>query len=90
MNRFLNFNEMITPSIILIIYWCGIASIIIGGIGSIIGASHFGFNIGAFLLSIIGMAACVVGWRVWCELMLVIFSINGKLHTIEKNCGRTL
>ncbi len=75
MKKFLNFDEMITPIIIVFFYWIGIAGIIFGGLIS----AFVDFSLTRFLGSILVMAFGLIGWRVWCEILLVIFSINGKL-----------
>lgn len=91
MKRFLNFDEMVTPSIITLIYWVGIAGIIIGALSSLfsLGAllsGGFSFDVPAYLyvLPFIGAIVALIIWRITCETMLVLFSINDKLGRIEK------
>jgi Domain of unknown function (DUF4282) len=80
MQKYLGFDELITPTIIKIIYWIGIAVIIIGVIASLFVAG-FGPFIGALIGGVIGL----VFWRVWCEIMLILFRIHDDLKVIARN-----
>jgi hypothetical protein len=79
MQRYLNFDELITPRIITVIYWIGIVLLVIGGLSSIMG----GFL--SFIFGIISAAIGLVLWRVWCEVMLILFRIHADLGQIVRN-----
>lgn len=79
MNEFLGFDELVTPSIISIIYWIGIVGIVLSVLVSLFG----GFT--AFVASLIGGAIGLVLWRVWCEVMLILFRIHDDLRQIARN-----
>lgn len=79
MQKYLNLNELITPTIIRLVYWIGIALIVLGALGSVFG----GF--GAFVFGLIGAAIGLVLWRVWCEVMLILFRIHDDLAQIARN-----
>ena len=79
MGRFLNFDEMVTPTFITIIYWIGIVLIVIGGVSSLFGGFY------AFLAGVIGTIVGLVFWRVFCEMMLIVFRIHADLGQIARN-----
>ena len=55
------FDSMLTPKIIIFIYWLGLISVVIGAIGSMFSSYGGGFWSG------------LIGTRVWCELLIVLF-----------------
>jgi hypothetical protein len=79
MQKFLSFNELVTPTIISYIYWIGIAGILLGVLVSLFN----GFM--AFVAALIGGAIGLVLWRVWCEVMLILFRIHDDLGQISRN-----
>jgi Domain of unknown function (DUF4282) len=79
MQRFLGFDEMVTPSIITIVYWIGIVVIVLGVLSSLFA----GFW--SFILSLIGGLIGLIFWRVWCEVMIILFRIHGDLAQIARN-----
>ncbi|MGY4688568.1 DUF4282 domain-containing protein [Salibacterium sp. K-3] len=93
MNNFLNFNTMITPVIIKVIFWIGVVLSIIGGlIQFFIGmTADFGGGGQVFL----GLLTIVLGplfTRIYCELLIIFFKmqeslhqINGKLDTLKES-----
>ena len=86
MQEFLQFKKMITPTIIQILFWIGVVFCIIIGLISIVGgatSSH-----GGGLMVIGGLMWIVLGpfvVRIYCELLIVIFSINSNLSDIRKS-----
>jgi hypothetical protein len=72
---------MITPVIIQIIFWIGVALCIIFGIGGIIVGSRFGNNgaVYGFLLLIFGPVVV----RIYCEILIIFFRINETLTEIK-------
>jgi hypothetical protein len=79
MGEYLSFKKMITPVIIQILFWLGIVTILVSGLGTMFAAD------GGFLP---GLAILILGslfWRVWCELVIVFFSINDSLTDIRRN-----
>jgi len=70
--EFLTFRRMLTPVIIQIVFWIGIAFIVLGSLGVMVdGSAGFGF-----LLLVVGP----VIWRVYVELLVVIFRIHSGLE----------
>ena len=81
---FWNFGLMITPVLINVIYIIGMVFITLGGVLSMftIGSQDVAIGVIAGLISIV---MGNVLWRVWCELMIVIFRIFGSLKEIEEH-----
>ena len=78
---FLNFDTMITPMIIKIIYIIGVIGCFISGIaaGIAVGGAA-GFFVG--ILAIIGLQ---VALRIYCELMMLFFGIRKDVLEIKRN-----
>ena len=75
-NDFLRFRKMITPVVIQILFWIGVAASVIFGFYTMFSGSF---------LSGLGMVVLgPVGVRIWCELLIVIFSINDSLTDIRR------
>jgi hypothetical protein len=71
------FDSMLTPKIIIFIYWLGLISVVIGAIGTMFAEYGGGFWTGLGIL-LFGL----IGTRVWCELLIVLFKINENLQKI--------
>lgn len=71
-SEFLNFRKMLTPAIIQIVFWAGIAVIAAGVIG-LLASDSAGTGL---LLLVFGP----VLWRVYTELLIVIFRIHSSLE----------
>ena len=79
MNDFLTFKKMITPVIIQVAFWIGVVICIIAGIAAI-DSKELGTGLLFIFLGPLGV-------RIYCELIIVIFSINDTL-TQTKNLLR--
>lgn len=85
MQDFLRFKKMITPTIIQILFWIGVAVSVISGLISIIGGATSSYGRGGAMV-LMGIFWIVVGpvlVRLYCELLIVIFSINDTLTDIK-------
>jgi len=84
MTDFLNFKKMITPLIIKVLFWIMVAlSVIVGLVGIVAGASSYGGG----LAVLGGLAWIILGplvARIYCELLIVIFSINENLTEMNE------
>lgn len=79
MQDYLSFRKMITPAFIQIIFWIGVAAIVIGGLFAM-DQSIFG--------GLLGMLVGLLIWRIYCELMLILFKIHERLGEIsDKTAG---
>jgi hypothetical protein len=97
-NDFLNFNKFVAPTLIRVVYWIGIAFIILGTLGAIAGGGMMasamggeggGFNLFGALLALIGGACGLIVWRVVCEVWIVMFSINDRLGVLADRASGT-
>lgn len=68
------FNSMLMPKVIVLIYWLLLAAAVLGGIG-ILFQGQFFYGIGVAV-------GGVIGARLYCELMIVLFKINDNLQKI--------
>ena len=77
------FRTMITPVIIQIIFWVGVALCIIFGLGAIfIGSEYGGVSpVMGFLIIILGPVVV----RIYCEILIIFFRINETLTEIKHN-----
>ena len=83
MEEFLSFRKMITPIIIQIVFWIGVAVSVIFGLGIM-------FQ-GTFVTFILGLMYVVLGpltVRIYCELIILLFRIYDVLNDIKKNTNR--
>ncbi len=75
MKDYLTFKKMITPMIIQIIFWIGVAAAVVSGLYIM------------FALSFVqGLVVLLVGpimARIWCELVILAFRINENLVDIK-------
>lgn len=68
------FDRMLTPSIITVVYWLLLLSVLVSGLGVMFTQSFF-----AGLGIVIGG---IIGVRIWCELLIVLFKIHQNLRTL--------
>ena len=85
MSDFFAFRTMITPVIIQIIFWLGVALCIIVGLGYIFVGSRYGDGGPIWGVLVIIFGPILV--RIYCEILIVFFRINETLteikHTLE-------
>ncbi len=84
MSDFLSFETFIAPKIIRIVFLIGLVLIAIGvAVRVIVGLVHLEL-IGGVILPLIAAVLAAVGWRIYCELVLVFFDMRDKLAEIAK------
>lgn len=93
---FLNFDMMVTPFIIKILFWVGVASSVIYGL--IVSFSGIGLMFSpfdsaflGFLLFIGGFLVIAIGIlfsRLYCELLIIFFKMNETLSSINKKIDK--
>jgi uncharacterized membrane protein len=94
MEDFVKFKKFITPTFIQILFWIGVAvSVILGLIMIISGAvghergfyaARQGGGGGMVLLGFLFIILGPILWRIYCEVLMVIFTINDTLVDIKK------
>ena len=82
---FLNFDKMMTPIIIKIVLWVGVAISVLMGLFTILSGltSHFGGG----LQVVTGLITMVIGplvTRIYCELLIIIFKMHESLTEIKE------
>ena len=90
MEEYLSFRKMITPVIIKVLFWVGVAGSVIAGLVTIAGSfSYRGVGVlagffGGLLIMVLG----TVIWRVYCELLMLFFRMNETLTEIRDNLAK--
>ena len=87
-NRFMNFDKLIGASLIKIIYFVGLALIIIGTLISMLGAlAGLGNNplaaLGGFIIAPLFGVISLLFWRFICELYILLFRMSDDLRDIK-------
>ena len=85
MGSFFNFDKMITPTIIKVVFWIGLAVNIIVGLGLLIAGGNGGARFFGFLYLIFAPLL----WRIYCELLILFFKMHESLVAIQRNTGPT-
>ena len=84
MKRFLDFKEFITPSLITILYYIGAVLIVLFLLGGVIASARYtGFGFSQLLTIVLGIPLSLLLWRVYCELMILLFKIHDRLVSID-------
>lgn len=84
MQDFLAFRTMITPVIIQIIFWIGVAFCVISGLFTMFLGSRYG-GAGGFFTGLLILILGPVVVRIYCELLIVFFRMNETLTEIKNN-----
>lgn len=94
MEDYLTFRKMITPTVIQILFWLGVAACVLVAlvtmVTSLAGAIRLR-SAGPLAVFVFGVIYLVVGpvlVRVWCELVVVFFRMNDTLTQIKANTDR--
>lgn len=97
MSRFLSFDKLVTPAIMKVLYIVGTVLIVLGtligaavtAVGGIVAAvrmEHFPFALAALgsavLYVILGLVGAVF-FRIWCEVLVILFRIHEHLQAIR-------
>jgi len=82
--KFLSFETMITPMIIKVIYVAGSVIIVLIALIAMFGGIAGG-SFGAFFGGIFGGAVGLVAYRVYLEILILLFNIYRELKEVNKN-----
>lgn len=77
-NEFISFDKMLTPTLIKILFWIGVAISVLFGL-SLMFEGDFAV--------ILGLLVIIVGpliTRIYCELLIVFFKIHESLTNLNK------
>lgn len=88
MDDYLTFRKMITPIIIQVVFWIGAVLIALYALWQIFSGATANYGGGSLVLR--GLVTLLLGplfWRIFCELLIVIFRINDTLTEIRGDKG---
>lgn len=77
MKDILFFETMLTPKIITFVYWLLLCTVIISGFSAMFVGYGSSFMMGAGII-----VGGVIGVRIFCELLIVLFKINENIKKI--------
>jgi hypothetical protein len=84
MEDFLSFRKMITPLIIKILFWVGVAFSVIAGLVIIISSFTTRGGGGLFLYGLMIMLIGPVIARIYCEILILFFRMHDSLNEIKE------
>ena len=82
MEEFVQFDKMLTPGLIKVIFWLGLGIDVIVSLGAIRGLGGIGF-----LLVLVAAPLFALLWRVMCERIIITFKIHEELQKISSRPG---
>jgi len=86
---FLKFRKMITPVIIQILFWIGVAGMVIAGLVTMATSfGRFGGGAGQFFGGFFIIILGPVGVRIYCELLILLFRMNETLTEIKNGLSK--
>jgi hypothetical protein len=89
MEDFISFRKMITPTIVQVLFWVGVAGSVIFGLFTIVSSfSRYG---GGFLF-LYGLLIIIMGpilTRIYCELLILFFRMYDTLIEIKNSLANT-
>lgn len=92
---YLNFDTMITPLIVKILFWVGVAGgaiygivVSFSGLGMIFGYGNGFLGFLLFLLGFVIFAVGVLLSRLYCEILIVIFKMQESLNAINQKLDK--
>ena len=88
MDDYLTFRKMMTPIIIQVVFWIGAVIVALYGLWQIFAGATANYGGGPVVLK--GLVTLLLGplfWRIFCELLIVIFRINDTLTEIAGDKG---
>ncbi|RUO81230.1 hypothetical protein CWI84_00220 [Idiomarina tyrosinivorans] len=81
MRNFFFFDTMIVPKIITVVYWLIMLAVVVAGVGQM-----FAYQ-GSVIMGLVYIILGIVGARIWCEMVIVIFKIHENLKRIADRNG---
>ena len=81
MRNLLYFDSMLTPKIITFVFWLMLLVTVVFGLGTMFGG---GLTFAKLLSGLLGMAMRVVGARISCEILIVLFKIHENIKKLAE------
>jgi phosphotransferase system glucose/maltose/N-acetylglucosamine-specific IIC component len=89
MEDFLKFRKMITPAIIQVLFWIGVAVCVIAGLVFMAYSfDSYSGGVGVFLSGLLVLILGPIGVRVYCELLILFFRMNESLTEIKDSLAK--
>ena len=85
MEDLLKFKKMITPVIIQILFWIGVAVCVVIGAKLVIKNAQYGVDDIDFITGVLWLVLGPIALRIYAELLIVIFSINDTLTELKNS-----
>lgn len=88
----LGFEKMVSPTLIRVLYWLGLAVIVLSGVGMMFAGGHMGpgmaagtggITFGSFVSGALFIVFAGLFWRVVCEIWIVVFGIYDRLGELR-------
>ncbi|NNC36186.1 MAG: DUF4282 domain-containing protein [Acidimicrobiales bacterium] len=83
LNYFLKFDKLIGTQLIKVLYFVGLAGIILFGVLGFI--SGFSQGIGTSIAALVGAVVGIVFWRFLCEIYLLFFRLSDDVRDIKNH-----
>lgn len=83
-DKYTNFDQMITPIIIKILFWVGVVVTIISGLILMFGDGGIFTFIGGLIVIAVGLLVT----RVYCELLIIFFKMHESLQKMNEKLDR--
>jgi len=89
MEDYLSFRKMITPLVIKILFWIGVAVCVIAGLITVATSSgRYGSGAFGFLSGLLFIVLGPVVVRIYCELLILFFRMNDTLTEIKQELAK--
>ena len=87
------FERMVAPTVLKIVYWLGLAGIVVWFLIALLAAVRMleysaATGLGSVLLAFLGLVFGTLIWRIVIEIYMVIFSINNRLGEIRDSLNK--
>ena len=79
------FDAMLTPKVVTLVYWLLMVAAVIAGLGSMFYMGFQYMTFGTFVRGIAITVGGVIGARIWCELVIVLFKLNENVQRIANS-----
>jgi Na+-driven multidrug efflux pump len=87
MKDFLSYRRMVTPYIIMVVFWLAVALLIVGlvisSVAILAGDSSDSSILGLCVMWPIGLPLGILVIRIYCELLILFFRMNETLTEIK-------
>jgi len=81
---FFQFHKFLAPLLIKVMYWLGLSMIVILTLTALTALGRTdNSSVGGVLICLVVGAILLLFWRVWCEFLIVVFTMNDRLGIIS-------